>query len=121
MLLKRETICVGAVMPQESSVWSGFSQILPADFAIGSHDREGVVDMSVITPPPHGPTTLPDGFPALYRLNVAQYDRMTQDGTIGEHERVELVEGLLVTKMGKNPPRIFAGKLGLKPIPYNES
>ena len=70
--------------------------------------------MSVITPPTQVPTAPPDGFPGLYRLTVAQYDRMTQDGTIGEHERVELVEGLLVTKMGKNPPHIFAGKLGLK-------
>jgi Uma2 family endonuclease len=45
---------------------------------------------------------------------VAQFDRMVQDGTIGKHERVELIEGLVVTKMGKNPPHVFAGKLGLK-------
>jgi Uma2 family endonuclease len=70
--------------------------------------------MSVMTPPPQAPTTPPEGFPGLYRLTVAQYDRMVQDGTIGKNERVELIEGLLVTKMGKNPPHVFAGKLSLK-------
>jgi Uma2 family endonuclease len=70
--------------------------------------------MSVITAPPQVPTTPPEVFPGLYRLTVAQYDRMVQDGTIGANERVELIEGLLVTKMGKNPPHVFAGKLGFK-------
>jgi Uma2 family endonuclease len=70
--------------------------------------------MSVMTAPPQVPTTPPGVFPRLYRFTVAQYDRMVQDGTIGENERVELIDGLLVTKMGKNPPHVFAGKVGLK-------
>jgi Uma2 family endonuclease len=70
--------------------------------------------MSVMTAPPQVPTTPPGVFPGLYRFTVAQYDRMVQDGTIGKHERVELIDGLLVTKMGKNPPHVFAGKVGLK-------
>jgi Uma2 family endonuclease len=70
--------------------------------------------MSMITAPPHAPTTPSDVFPGLYRFTVSQYDRMVQDGTIGENDRVELIEGLVVTKMGKNPPHVFAGKLGLK-------
>ena len=70
--------------------------------------------MSVMTAPTQVPTTPPEVFPELYRFTVAQYDRMVRDGTIGKNERVELIEGLLVTKMGKNPPHVFAGKLGLK-------
>ena len=68
----------------------------------------------MMTAPPQIPTTPPEVFPGLYRFTVAQYDRMVQDGTIGKNERVELIEGLLVTKMGKNPPHVFAGKLGFK-------
>jgi Uma2 family endonuclease len=71
-------------------------------------------NMSMMTAPPQVPTTPPEAFPELYRFTVAQYDRMVQDGTIGQNERVELIEGLLVTKMGKNPPHVFAGKLGFK-------
>src|SRR5271156_5561549 len=70
--------------------------------------------MSVMTAPPQVPTTPPEVFPGLYRLTVAQYDRMVQNGTIGKDERVELIEGLLVNKMGKNPPHVFAGKMGFK-------
>ena len=70
--------------------------------------------MSVMTAPPQVPTAPPGVFPGLYRFTVAQYDRMVQDGTIGKNERVELIDGLLVTKMGKNPPHVFAGKVGLK-------
>jgi Uma2 family endonuclease len=70
--------------------------------------------MSMMTVPTTLPTTPPHAFPGLYRLTVTQYDRMIENGTIGEHERVELIEGLLVTKMGKNPPHVFAGKMGLK-------
>jgi Uma2 family endonuclease len=49
----------------------------------------------------------------LYRLTVRQYDQMVRDGTIGAKDRVELIEGILVTKMGKNPPHVVAGKQGL--------
>jgi Uma2 family endonuclease len=70
--------------------------------------------MPVIGTPPQFPKSPPEAFPGLYRLTVAQYDQMIRDGTIGENERVELIEGLLVTKMGKNPPHIVAGKIGLE-------
>ena len=70
--------------------------------------------MSMMTAPPQLPTTSPEAFHELYRFTVAQYDRMVKDGTIGQNERVELIEGLLVNKMGKNPPHVFAGKLGFK-------
>ncbi len=56
----------------------------------------------------------PAVYPTLYRFTVAQYDRMVRDGTIGINERIELVDGLLLRKMGKNPPHVFTGKLALK-------
>jgi Uma2 family endonuclease len=39
---------------------------------------------------------------------------MIRDGVIGEEEPVELIEGVLVTKMGKKRPHIQAGKKGLR-------
>jgi Uma2 family endonuclease len=43
-------------------------------------------------------------FPPLYRLSVEQYHRMGRDGILPEDNTVELLEGLLVTKMTKGPP-----------------
>jgi Uma2 family endonuclease len=36
-------------------------------------------------------------------LTVEAYEQMVEDGTIGEHERVELIEGRVVAKMPKGP------------------
>jgi Uma2 family endonuclease len=36
-------------------------------------------------------------------LSVDEYEQMVEDGTIGEHERVELIEGRVVAKMPKGP------------------
>jgi Uma2 family endonuclease len=44
----------------------------------------------------------------LYRLTVRQYDRMVEDGTIAEDDQVELIQGLLVTKMPKNPRHMWS-------------
>lgn len=52
----------------------------------------------------------------LTRLTVAQYDCMIENGTINDAEGVELIEGLLVTKMGRNRPHIQAGKKGLETL-----
>ncbi|MGC8641220.1 MAG: Uma2 family endonuclease [Isosphaeraceae bacterium] len=53
------------------------------------------------------PLTLPS--PAdVYRITVDQYDQMVQLGTIGEHARVELLGGILVRKMPKNPDHTWA-------------
>ena len=52
----------------------------------------------------------------LSRLTVDQYDRMIENGTIGDAEDVELIEGLLVTKIGRNRPHVQAGKLGLEAL-----
>jgi Uma2 family endonuclease len=40
----------------------------------------------------------------LYRLTVDQYRRMAEVGVLAEGEPVELLEGLLIRKMMKNPP-----------------
>jgi Uma2 family endonuclease len=37
---------------------------------------------------------------------------MVESGTIDDAEDVELIEGLLVTKMGRNRPHVQAGKIG---------
>ena len=49
----------------------------------------------------------------LSRLTVKQYDRMIEDRTFDNAEDVELIEGLLVTKIGRNRPHVQAGKKGL--------
>ena len=51
-------------------------------------------------PIPALPLPSPD---AVYRLSVSQFDRMVRDGTLDEDEPVELLNGVLVTKMPKNP------------------
>jgi hypothetical protein len=50
--------------------------------------------------------SLPPGplFPLpIHRLSVAQYHRMIQSGVLTEDDRVELLEGVLVSKMPHNP------------------
>jgi Uma2 family endonuclease len=37
-------------------------------------------------------------------ITVAEYDRMIEDGTIGEDDPVELIEGVVVPKMPRKPP-----------------
>ena len=56
------------------------------------------------------PTAEPPN-PRVYRLTVAQYDRMARAAILDEDEPVELLEGQLVTKMTKNERHIAAVKL----------
>jgi Uma2 family endonuclease len=53
-------------------------------------------------------------FPAvdepLHRLSVTQYRRMAETGVLTPDDRVELLEGLLVEKMTKNPPHRIANR-----------
>jgi Uma2 family endonuclease len=44
----------------------------------------------------------------LYRFTVAQYERMVEVGILTEEDRVELIDGYVVTKMGKKPPHVWA-------------
>jgi len=57
----------------------------------------------------------------LSRLTVAQYDRLIEAGALADAEDLELIEGLLVTKMGRKRPhvqavrRVFAALLKIAP------
>ncbi|MEM9538703.1 MAG: Uma2 family endonuclease [Cyanobacteria bacterium P01_E01_bin.42] len=47
----------------------------------------------------------------LLRLSVEQYHQMIAAGILDKGDRIELLEGLLVLKMAKNPPHRAATKL----------
>lgn len=66
--------------------------------------------MSTITPmrPPTTPSP-------LYRINVHEYERIIAARAI-EDEGVELIDGYLVKKMGKNPPHSWSTKVLLKAL-----
>lgn len=42
-----------------------------------------------------------------YRVSVRQFKKMIDAGVFGEHDHVELLEGILVDKMTKKPPHNF--------------
>src|SRR5262249_14805000 len=58
------------------------------------------------TPPPSVPT--PDEGDIYFHLTVEQYHQMIKSGILTEDDPVELLEGLLVQKMPKNPPHQFS-------------
>lgn len=47
----------------------------------------------------------------VWRFTVDQYRRMLESGTLTDDDAVELLEGLVVPKMPKNPPHILVCKL----------
>ena len=57
---------------------------------------------------PTGPEWLPS---PPYRLTLEQYERMVNEGIIGEHDRVHLINGILVAKMTQNDPHCTADDL----------
>lgn len=62
---------------------------------------------SIIAPPPASTTTSSASVvitAPLFRLSVAQYQAMIRAGILTENDNVELLDGLLVEKMSKNPP-----------------
>ncbi len=76
--------------------------------------------MSVLTPPsaasptPSGTDSVssPNLSPlTLYQFSVAQYHALLQQGILKDEDRVELLEGYLVKKMGKNPPHATGVRL----------
>jgi Uma2 family endonuclease len=66
---------------------------------------------AVATPPPrpsaatvaHQPLTYGTD-PSTYRLTGEQYDRMVEVGILGPDDKLELLDGVLVTKMPNDPP-----------------
>jgi Uma2 family endonuclease len=53
--------------------------------------------------------------PAVYRLNVHECERITAAGALDD-DRVELIDGYLVKKMGKNPPHSWTATVMLKSL-----
>jgi Uma2 family endonuclease len=49
-------------------------------------------------------------------MTVQQYDQMVEAGILGKRDRVELIEGILVAKMGRNLPHIQAGVKGQRAL-----
>jgi Uma2 family endonuclease len=60
------------------------------------------------TDAPAGPEWLPT---PPYRLTLEQYERMVDEGIIGEHDRVHLINGILVAKVTQNDPHCTADDL----------
>ncbi len=64
---------------------------------------------------PHGTRGVPASLPALpssywadpsvYRFSVEQYQRMAEQGILKSDDKVELLEGIVVQKMPRNPPQ----------------
>jgi Uma2 family endonuclease len=46
----------------------------------------------------------------LYRFTVDQYERMAEAGILTEDDRVELINGIVVTKRPKGPEHVWASK-----------
>jgi Uma2 family endonuclease len=70
--------------------------------------------MSTIAPtqpmsavPPAGNPVPALALSELYRFTVDQYERMVEAGILTEDDRVELIDGYVVTKMGKRPPHVW--------------
>jgi Uma2 family endonuclease len=63
---------------------------------------------TISTTRPAGPEWLPS---PPYRLTLEQYERMVDEGIIGEHDRVHLIHGILVDKMTQNDPHCTADDL----------
>ena len=70
--------------------------------------------MSTVAPrakvPEPGLMPGPD-WPPLYRLTIEQYEAMAAAGILGDDDAVELIDGLLVSKMTKKPPHVVACEL----------
>jgi Uma2 family endonuclease len=50
----------------------------------------------------------------LYRFSVEQYEEMARHGILSEEDRVELLEGWVIRKMGRNSRHILTTKLVVK-------
>lgn len=60
-----------------------------------------------LKPPATERTPLPE---EIYRLNVDQYETMVAAGLFTEHDRIHLINGILVSKMTKKPPHVIASE-----------
>jgi Uma2 family endonuclease len=63
-----------------------------------------------VSPPP------PLASPPLHRITVDEYERIIAAGALEEPSRVELIDGYMVDKMGKNAEHGYATKETLKAL-----
>jgi hypothetical protein len=64
------------------------------------------------------PTTIATPFarPGLRRITVDEYERIIRAGALNEPERVELIGGYMVDKMGKSAEHGYSTKLIIKAL-----
>ena len=65
-------------------------------------DKRYITGLPWIAPIPEAP---------IWQLSISQYHQMIRSGILTDDDPVELLEGLLVTKMPKNPPHRLANEL----------
>ncbi|MDP1798228.1 MAG: Uma2 family endonuclease [Planctomycetaceae bacterium] len=65
---------------------------------------------SILTVPTIRPQPVITDLP-VWRFSVADYRRLSETGVLNDDDELELLEGLLVPKMPKNPPHILVCKL----------
>jgi Uma2 family endonuclease len=49
-------------------------------------------------------------------ITVEEYERMIEEGEIGEHDQVELIKGRIVVKMGQGPRHAMGAEVCRRPI-----
>ncbi len=70
--------------------------------------------MSTIAPTTS--STAPMGSPPLHRITVDEYERIIATGALDDPSRVELIDGFLVDRTGKNAGHAYATKQTLKAL-----
>jgi Uma2 family endonuclease len=87
-------------------------QLIREAIETAATDPSGANPMSMATlRRPPSPTLLP-----LRRITVDEYERIVEAGALEDPSRVELIDGYLVTKMGKNAAHRFTTKEALKAL-----
>ena len=54
--------------------------------------------------------------PMTGTITVEEYERMIEEGEIGEHDQVELIKGRIVVKMGQGPKHTTGAERSRRPI-----
>jgi Uma2 family endonuclease len=58
----------------------------------------------------------PSGTPSLHRITVDEYERIIASGSLEDPSRVELIDGYMVDKLGKNASHTYATKETLEAL-----
>ena len=81
---------------------AGIMQVKVRNYRRSCREKYGATLVSTIAPAEPSPIApAPIASPMVYRISVDEYERMV--GLLDD-DRVELIDGYLVRKMGKNPP-----------------